>query len=635
MDPARGIRAAAPADWFASLAADRAARLAAALLGGIVLLVVCGPALSPWRYDFVDFDGAWGAGPMLAGGHWFGTDELGRDLFARVCQGGRISLLVGAAATLVALLIGVAYGAVAGFAGGRVDALMMRAVDVLYALPFMFLVILLTVSFGRHLLLIFAAIGGVYWLDMARIVRGQTLSLRHREFVEAARLAGASPARIIRRHIVPNLLGVVTVGATLTMPQVILVESFLSFLGLGVREPATSWGALVSEGAHAMETTPWALVFPAAFLAGTLLCLNVLGDALRDALEPGRVAGTRPLARRRHAPAPAPAAAAADAALPLPLLLVRDLQVAYPRPSGGVATVLRGLSLQLDRGQTLGIVGESGSGKSQAALSLLGLLPANAQVAGSVRLDGVELLGAGSRAWRRVRGRRIGLVPQEPMSSLNPYRSIGAQMEEIAGFHHHGAAAARAECLRMLDAVRIAGGASRLRQFPHELSGGMRQRVLIALALLARPDLLVADEPTTALDLTVQAEILGLLGELQHRLGMALLLITHDLEVAARACGRLLVMYAGRAVEQGAAGALLSAPRHPYSAGLLACRPPLAGPGAFVPIPGAPADPGHPPAGCPFHPRCPRASGICREQVPPWQVLGDGSAVACHDPLGA
>ncbi|MFI4979677.1 MAG: ABC transporter permease subunit [Nevskiales bacterium] len=268
------------------LRGDRAAVVAACVLALIVLLAIAGPWISPWPYDVIDFDGDWGAAPSLAGGHWLGTDELGRDLFARTCYGGRISLLVGLAATLVSLLIGVGYGAVAGYIGGRLDALMMRAVDVLYALPFMFFVILLTVFFGRHILLIFLAIGAVNWLDMARIVRGQTMNLRRREFVDAAIVSGVGTAGIIRRHIVPNLLGVVVVYATLSVPQVILVESFLSFLGLGVQEPATSWGALVSDGAHAMETTPWALVVPASFLALTLLCLNFLGDALRDALDP-------------------------------------------------------------------------------------------------------------------------------------------------------------------------------------------------------------------------------------------------------------------------------------------------------------------------------------------------------------
>ncbi|MBV8063017.1 MAG: ABC transporter permease subunit [Nevskia sp.] len=271
---------------FNRLLKDRVACASLAVLAGVVLLALFGPLLSLWAPDAIDFDGDWGAAPALAGGHWLGTDELGRDLFARSCYGGRISLLVGLAATAVSLLIGVAWGAVAGYAGGRLDALMMRAVDVLYALPFMFFVILLTVFFGRHILLLFLAIGAVNWLDMARIVRGQTLSLRRREFVQAALVSGASAAGIIRRHIVPNLLGVVVVYAALTVPQVILVESFLSFLGLGVQEPATSWGALVSDGAHAMETTPWALIVPASFLAVTLLALNFLGDSLRDALDP-------------------------------------------------------------------------------------------------------------------------------------------------------------------------------------------------------------------------------------------------------------------------------------------------------------------------------------------------------------
>lgn len=252
----------------------------------LVLLVVLGPVMSPWNHDYIDFDGLWRAPPSLDGWHLFGTDQLGRDLFVRTLVGGQISLMVGLVATFVSLLIGVSYGAVAGYFGGRIDALMMRAVDVLYALPFMFLIILLMVALGRHLLLVFVAIGAINWLDMARIVRGQTLALKNREFVLAARAAGVGHGTIIRRHVVPNVLGVVVVYVTLTIPQVILVESFLSFLGLGVQEPATSWGALVNEGARDMEAAPWALAFPAGFLAFTLLCLNVLGERLRDALDP-------------------------------------------------------------------------------------------------------------------------------------------------------------------------------------------------------------------------------------------------------------------------------------------------------------------------------------------------------------
>ncbi len=292
VEAALAITASAPAgrslwaDARRRLFANRAALLSIIMLALMILLIVLGPLISPWTYEYIDFDGVWRAPPQTEGMHYFGTDQLGRDLFVRTLVGGRISLMVGIVATLVSLLIGVAYGATAGYFGGRIDSLMMRGVDILYALPFMFLVILLMVVFGRHLLLIFVAIGAINWLDMARIVRGQTLALKNREFVIAARASGVSNGRIIRRHIVPNLLGVVMVYVTLTIPQVILVESFLSFLGLGVQEPATSWGALVNEGARDMEAAPWALVFPAAFLALTLFCFNFIGDGLRDALDP-------------------------------------------------------------------------------------------------------------------------------------------------------------------------------------------------------------------------------------------------------------------------------------------------------------------------------------------------------------
>ncbi len=270
---------------LAILVANPLALSAAGLLLLMVLLVVVGPWLSPNHYATVNPANAL-QGPSLAGWHFFGTDDLGRDLFVRTLHGGRVSLLVGVVATLVSVTFGVIWGATAGYVGGRLDHLMMRIVDVLYAMPFMFFVILLMVLFGRNFVLIFVAIGAINWLDMARIVRGQTLSLRQREFVEAAEVTGVSTPAIISRHIVPNLLGVVAVYATLTVPQVILVESFLSFLGLGVQEPMTSWGALVNQGAQVMEISPWVLLFPAGFLALTLFCFNFLGDGLRDALDP-------------------------------------------------------------------------------------------------------------------------------------------------------------------------------------------------------------------------------------------------------------------------------------------------------------------------------------------------------------
>ncbi|WP_375057816.1 oligopeptide ABC transporter permease OppC [Zobellella sp. DQSA1] len=264
---------------------NRAALVSLIFLVLMTLLVVLGPRFAPYAFDETDWT-AMMAAPSLENGHYFGTDSLGRDLFVRTLMGGQISLMVGLLGALVAVVIGTLYGATAGFVGGRTDRVMMRLLEILYSFPFMFFVILLVTFFGRNILLIFFAIGAVSWLDMARIVRGQTLSLKGKEFIEAAEVCGVSRFNIIVRHIVPNVLGIVVVYATLLVPGMILFESFLSFLGLGVQEPMTSWGALLDEGAKAMEIAPWQLLFPAVFMVVTLFCFNFLGDGLRDALDP-------------------------------------------------------------------------------------------------------------------------------------------------------------------------------------------------------------------------------------------------------------------------------------------------------------------------------------------------------------
>ena len=264
---------------------NRAAVVSTVVLAIIAALALFAPWLSPHAYDEIYWERIL-APPDFEHAHWFGTDGNGRDLFVRTLYGARVSLTVGILATGVSLVIGVTWGAIAGYFGGRIDNLMMRFVDVMYSLPFMFFVILLMVVFGRHIFLIFVAIGAVEWLTMARIVRGQTLAVKGKEFIEAARAAGVRNRRIITRHIIPNVLGPVIVYVTLTVPQVILIESFLSFLGLGVQEPLTSWGVLIAEGAAQMESARWLLIFPATFLAITLFCFNFIGDGLRDALDP-------------------------------------------------------------------------------------------------------------------------------------------------------------------------------------------------------------------------------------------------------------------------------------------------------------------------------------------------------------
>lgn len=274
---------------------NRAAVISMIVLISIAFLALFAPILSPYsfaepNYDLISCAPDWWPDHTVSctarGAHWFGTDNLGRDLFVRVLYGARVSLAVGLVATFVSLVVGVIYGAVAGFIGGRLDELMMRFVDILYSLPYIFLVIILMVVFHRNFFLLFVAIGAVEWLTMARIVRGQTLSIRHKEYIEAARAAGVGKLDSIARHVIPNVIGPVVIYVTLTVPAVILAESFISFLGLGIQPPLTSWGVLISDGAKEIETAPWLLVFPAFFMAATLFCFNFIGDGLRDALDP-------------------------------------------------------------------------------------------------------------------------------------------------------------------------------------------------------------------------------------------------------------------------------------------------------------------------------------------------------------
>jgi oligopeptide transport system permease protein len=272
-------------DAWRRLRANRAAVAGLVLLVLFAVLSIAGPYASPWSFDALDWEHI-GVAPTAEASHWLGTDRLGRDVYVRTLQGVRVSLAIGLLATFVSLAIGVTWGAIAGYAGGRIDAAMMRIVDVLYSLPYVFFVILLTVVFERHPLTVFVAIGAFGWLTMARVVRGQALSLRHREFVEAAVAAGLPPARVLWRHVVPNLAGPVIVYATLTVPQMILIESFLSFLGLGVQEPLASLGNLMADGAAEMESAPWLLLVPGTFLVAIVLALNFVGDGLRDALDP-------------------------------------------------------------------------------------------------------------------------------------------------------------------------------------------------------------------------------------------------------------------------------------------------------------------------------------------------------------
>ncbi|WPZ31496.1 oligopeptide/dipeptide ABC transporter ATP-binding protein (plasmid) [Sulfitobacter sp. OXR-159] len=315
------------------------------------------------------------------------------------------------------------------------------------------------------------------------------------------------------------------------------------------------------------------------------------------------------------------------------LLEIDKLSVAFDGEDGPVHAV-NDLSLSISRGETLGIVGESGSGKSQTAFSIMGLLAPNGRTGGSVRFDGQEILGAKPKVLNKLRAERIAMIFQDPMTSLNPYMRIADQMTEVLTLHKGMSKRdALAESVRMLDAVKIPAAKERIRLFPHEFSGGMRQRVMIAMSLLCKPDLLIADEPTTALDVTVQAQIMDLLGDLQKDFGMATILITHDLGVVAGFCERVLVMYGGRVMEQGPTEPLFAQPTHPYTRGLLAAVPRVDDQDATMKaIPGNPPNMAAPPQGCPFRPRCTYAGEDCRV-MPPLAPFAEGRARACHRPI--
>ncbi len=565
-------------DAWRRLLHNKAATAGLILLMAMILICVIGPWISPYTQEEMNWD-AINAPPSVK--HWMGTDATGRDLLTRTMHGGRISFSVALAATMVSLLIGVAYGGISGYRGGKTDAVMMRVVDVLYGLPFTLLVILLVSIFEKSLMLLFIAIGAVEWLTMARIVRGEVLGLCRQEFVEACRVLGYSNLRILFRHIIPNVLGTIIIYITLTIPSIMLLEAFLSFLGLGVQAPMASWGSLIKEGAFAMEDMPWQMIVPGSALFFTLLALNFLGDGLRDALDPRRISHASTTPPPEHSDSEPGPAAVAGSEETGSLLTVRNLNVTFPQRQG-ILRAVQNVGFVLNQGEALGIVGESGSGKSVTVSSLMGLVPSPpATISGSAVFRESELIGASASDLRKIRGDKISMIFQDPMTSLNPHQRVVDQVAEPLRIHRGvGKAAARKRAVEVLEEVGIRDAAKRAMSWPHEFSGGMRQRVMIAMAMITEPDLLIADEPTTALDVTVQRQILELIARMRKDHGTAVLFISHDLAVVSAVCDRIAVMKDGVMVEQGTAEDVMERPQHAYTHALLNCHPGLHEPGS-------------------------------------------------------
>ena len=508
--------------------------------------------------------------PLLkpSGAHPLGTDDLGVDIFSQLVYGSRISLAIGLGAAVLAVTVGLIVALVAGWRRGWAETVLMRLTDVTLAFPFLPLVLVLAAFFGRGLVTTAIVIGAVTWARPARVLWAQVLKLREYPHVQAARAMGATGTRCVCRHILTRLTPITSAQFVRVANAAIISEAALAFLGLGDPNQA-SWGIMLSNASsnNALLTGAWKwwMVPPGLALTLVVLGFAFTGYASEEWADP-RLASTsgrlRFLTARRRKAVPAPARV--DARATGPILSVRNLVVSYDRQA---PPVVKGVGFEVEREKVTALVGESGSGKSTIVMALLGLLPGDPVVEGEAMFEGRKLLGGAAAA--RVRGRKVGFVTQAAMNALNPAYTIHFQVAEAAELTM-SAEDARKRATEVLETVGLP--ATDHRAFPHELSGGMRQRVIIAMALVNSPDLLIADEPTTGLDLVTQASILQLLGDLKDRLGLTVLLITHDVQMVLRVADALVILQDGCVVEQGVVGQIAASPKQEYTRRLLNTR---------------------------------------------------------------
>ena len=675
-------RVTARRKWLALLLQDKFACAAALILLAVALCAVLGPMLIgdlATRQNLRDP----GREPFTLDHGWafvLGSDSLGRPVAARLMAAAGTTLSVAVPAVLCSLVIGSVWGMWAGYHGGWRENVSLRIADVILSFPSLLLAVVVLYVFSP------SASGIVLVLAVARIpvylrtARAESAELRSRLFMDAARTFGTSAWSSIRRHVAPTVLPTLLTVAALDFCFVMLTESSLSFLGIGIQPPDVSWGLMVAQGRQELQSSWWIAVFPGLAIVVTTVSATVLAAWARLATDPGQRwrHGLRRRGRRfrrpttggtgaQHGLAVEPAATVvATEAEPTPdapetetvtetnarstvtsskvaaaqdrrptrtdTLAVDGLSVDIRTPAGPVP-VVRGVSFSVRSGETLALLGESGCGKSMTAHAVAGLLDPAAEVAGGqARLEGEDLLGLSARARRRLAGPGLAIVFQDALSALNPVHTVGSQLAEPFRIHERmSRRAARAKAVELMERVGIPEARSRVNAYPHQFSGGMRQRLLIAMAVALRPKVLLADEPTTALDVTVQAQIMDLLRELRGEQRMALVLITHDLGLVAEHADRVAVMYAGTVVETGPVAEVFGKPNHPYTRALLDSVPAEQHKGSRLnSIPGSPPDPRAVPSGCAFRMRCPMARDLCATHRPELVGTGAGRASACH-----
>lgn len=582
--------------------------------------------------------------------HWLGTDSQGRDVISRLVYAARIAVIAAGQATVIAMAIGIPIGLLIGFVGGPLDSIIMRFVDGFTSLPGLIVAIAIIAARGPGIVNAMLAVGLVFSTTFVRVTRGEVLSARRQQYVEAAQVIGTKAPVIMVRHILPNIIGPVAVQVSLTMAAALLVEAALSFLGLGAQPPDASWGVMIAEAANLIGLNPLLILPPGIALGLTVLSLNIVGDTLLSAMrdEPLRT-NWRRIAKRSSSSARVisepTAINSAETVEPrngvTPTVSLRGLDVTAARGSETI-TLVDNVSLDVMPGTTLGVVGESGSGKTITALAAMGLLPQSARrTGGRVFLEGDDITDYSANQLRRLRGQRMAMIFQEPGAALDPAFTVGNQITEVLRTHQGlSRADAYEKAAHLLERVGIREPHQRMKSYPHELSGGMAQRVMIALAISCDPVLLIADEPTTALDVTLKVQIAELLAGIQDETGMAMMFVTHELGMVAEVADRVAVMYAGQIVEEQDVNDLMHSPRHPYTSALLQSS--VQGQPRGIPlsvIPGTVPSPGNRPQGCRFAPRCEFATVECTSAPPeltptvPAATLGD--AVRCIHPINA
>ena len=567
------------------------------------------------------------------GGHILGTDHLGRDLLSRLLWGTQLSLAVGFAAAFIAATFGSILGAIAGFYGQKTDNIIMRFIDMLMAFPYILLALAIVAALGPGLFNALIAVALVNIPFFARNIRGVTVTLANKEFIEAARLSGMSNFRILIVEIFPNLLPMIVIAMSTTVGWMILETAGLSFLGLGSQPPQADLGSMLGEARSALITNPHTSFVPGIMIFCIVMGINLFGDGVRDALDPRLKKGSliRPLPQTIYEGGdtqPQPSTK---------LLSVQNLSTQF-HVNQDIYQSSNDVSFEIQEGECLGLIGESGSGKSVTALSITSLVasPPGVIKKGSVNYKNQNLLALPYEELRSIRGNKISYIFQDPLTTLHPLHTIGDQLLEALQAHDSELSASESisKSKELLKSVQIPNPNNLWDVYPHQLSGGMRQRVCIAMALINDPELIIADEPTTALDVTVQAQILNILNSLRKERKLSILFISHDFGVISQLCDRVIVMYAGSIVEEGPVKNIMQQAAHPYTSELIKCVPQLGNKEhALYSIPGNPPSLNQLPEGCAFANRCQYKQDQCLKGSVPVSFQ-DNRSYKCFYPVG-